>query len=944
MPKHRRCRCVPRRAIILSIILLCTFALISVLSSWIYPAVWAESGQGLADSAWPMFHQNPQHTGRSPFIGLETGDLKWRTFLPPGRRVWWSSVAISPDGRTLYVGTATGDRLFAIRDDGIQGTFRWSYVTSKHFYSSPAIGADGTIYVGSDDKKLHALRDDGDTYAVKWTFLTGGYISSSPVIAPDGTIYVGSLNGRLYAIHDDGAAATLLWSFLTGGAIYSSPALATDGTIYVGSLDKHLYAFHPDGSLKWKANLGQPISCSSPAVNGNTIYVGTAGNSLVAVQDQSDTGTVQWLYQTGGKVFSSPAIGADGTIYVGSDDNYLHAVTADGTLLWKYYTGGDVRSSPAVDAAGTIYVGSKDGYLYAINPDGTLKWKYHTDGEIWSSPAINCDGTIYIGSVDMYLYAINPSQMEPTCIRGTIGGWLWYDENANGQYDAEEHGWEGATINLFTADGALLTVIVTGSDGAYQFDHLYPGTYTVDVDETTLPIGLRLTTHNEPLTVELAWGQQITDASFGYDDSGAIGGQVWYDANGNGNRDAGETGIADIVVRLSTGEGQLLTTTATSPNGVYAFDGLPAGAYQISVDESTLPAGYALTSASKGPYIELLAGQACYDVDFGYDDSGSIGDEVWYRCGDGERRGWGNVSLYLYLDEDGDGLYETTVDTQITDATGYYNFTGLPAGNYQVIVDEATIPTGYVLITGNLPFVCTLAAGEHRNDADFGYGIPPSAFTITKEWRVIRAQPVMIDFDVSVTGSVEQPFFGDGIEYTITVKNDSGAPRTAVEISDDIPAGTTYITGSAQVMNGVLISEGTHVAARSEVLNPGETLTLVFRVQITDVVVGSEVANEARVHSAEEVERYSPRVVSLVASGDSDGDGIPNEIEGLRDLDGDGVPNFLDEDSDGDGWYDAEEGTGDSDGDGIPNYLDPDPLPVVGTYTVYLPLVFHNHQ
>jgi|GEM_PF-2270484 len=57
---------------------------------------------------------------------------------------------------------------------------------------------------------------------------------------------------------------------------------------------------------------------------------------------------------------------------------------------------------------------------------------------------------------------------------------------------------------------------------------------------------------------------------------------------------------------------------------------------------------------------------------------------------------------------------------------------------------------------------------------------------------------------------------------------------------------------------------------------------------------------------------------------DSDGDGIPDAVEGTGDVDGDGLPNYLDTDSDGDGIPDAVEGTGDVDGDGLPNYLDTD--------------------
>jgi outer membrane protein assembly factor BamB len=67
-----------------------------------------------------------------------------------------------------------------------------------------------------------------------------------------------------------------------------------------------------------------------------------------------------------------------------------------------------VYSSPAVGGDGTIYVGSADGQLYAINPDGSLKWSFPTVSSVISSPAIGGDGTIYVGSYDYKLYAIGP--------------------------------------------------------------------------------------------------------------------------------------------------------------------------------------------------------------------------------------------------------------------------------------------------------------------------------------------------------------------------------------------------------------------------------------------------------------------------------------------------------------------------------------------------------
>jgi outer membrane protein assembly factor BamB len=66
-----------------------------------------------------------------------------------------------------------------------------------------------------------------------------------------------------------------------------------------------------------------------------------------------------------------------------------------------------VFSSPAVGANGTIYVGSLDRNVYALNPDGTQKWKFVTGGTVGSSPAVGADGTIYIGSNDHNVYALH---------------------------------------------------------------------------------------------------------------------------------------------------------------------------------------------------------------------------------------------------------------------------------------------------------------------------------------------------------------------------------------------------------------------------------------------------------------------------------------------------------------------------------------------------------
>ena len=81
-------------------------------------------------------------------------------------------------------------------------------------------------------------------------------------------------------------------------------------------------------------------------------------------------GTPIWEFETGNEVFSSPAIGSDGTVYVGSYDNKLYAINGkSGVKLWEFETGGFVYSSPTIGSDGTVYVGSDDNKLYAIKTD-----------------------------------------------------------------------------------------------------------------------------------------------------------------------------------------------------------------------------------------------------------------------------------------------------------------------------------------------------------------------------------------------------------------------------------------------------------------------------------------------------------------------------------------------------------------------------------------------
>jgi outer membrane protein assembly factor BamB len=156
----------------------------------------------------------------------------------------------------------------------------------------------------------------------------------------------------------------------------------------------------------WHFALGSGQTKSSPAVAADgTVYQGTFDGWLFAL---SPEGKKKWSYRVGSEIFSSPAVGEDGTIYFGSRDRNLYALTPAGKLKWSFHTDAWVDSSPAIGKDGTVYFGSWDRQFYALSADGQLKWKFATSNVITTSPAIAADGTIYFGSHDQNLYALAP--------------------------------------------------------------------------------------------------------------------------------------------------------------------------------------------------------------------------------------------------------------------------------------------------------------------------------------------------------------------------------------------------------------------------------------------------------------------------------------------------------------------------------------------------------
>jgi hypothetical protein len=203
------------------------------------------------------------------------------------------------------------------------------------------------------------------------------------------------------------------------------------------------------------------------------------------------------------------------------------------------------------------------------------------------------------------------------------------------------------TVELLNGSGNVIATAVTDATGNYLFTGLCASSYSVRVNESTLPLGLVASPTNvgaaetdsnpNPSAVVLA-SNNASDLTidFGFHKPapcvGAIGDFVWNDANNNGLQDAGELGIPNVTVTLRTASGNtIVAATTTDANGAYLFAGLCAGDYVVEVDPTTLPGGMQPSAANQGgndevdsdgidneALVSLPADTTNLTVDFGY--------------------------------------------------------------------------------------------------------------------------------------------------------------------------------------------------------------------------------------------------------------------------------------------------------------------------------------
>lgn len=352
---------------------------------------------GLAESPWPMFQHDAQHTGRSPFIGPNKNPQAQILLGNKTINDIFGAPVIGSDG-TLYLRAIINrtSGLYAFTPDG---TPKWSYEPPYAGLMPPALLESAqTVYTSSNLEILAVNTENG---SLKWR-KSFAYIYDDLVVDDDEILYFKAVRHlpddsyRTYLFGlDENGEEVLSYDIGEGGPEPSCPTIDKEGTIYFGYNDT-LFAINPNGTEKWQRRFEADIKYHPPSPpTVTTPLIADDGTIYVVVFRQSDwrTATDQGYR------------------------NHLHAIDPENPPEDKWnrgytYSYGALPPPPAIDFDGNVYViewyyvvgsGGGQSRIAVFTPQGDVKARQKFMGYGFpSSLLIDAENTVYALSMSVY--------------------------------------------------------------------------------------------------------------------------------------------------------------------------------------------------------------------------------------------------------------------------------------------------------------------------------------------------------------------------------------------------------------------------------------------------------------------------------------------------------------------------------------------------------------
>jgi uncharacterized repeat protein (TIGR01451 family) len=437
------------------------------------------------------------------------------------------------------------------------------------------------------------------------------------------------------------------------------------------------------------------------------------------------------------------------------------------------------------------------------------------------SPANNTATVDYATDINGNPVPTTTSTIGVNTASAAINGHVYNDINQSGVFTNGDTGLANVTLQLYTdptgtgTPGTLVQITTTDGNGYYELLNLGIGKYVVV--ETDLPGYASSSPANNRLSLNLTNLTAFTNANF-FDYIPApsvystISGSVWYDTNGNGTNNVGETNLANIAIDLvqdvnsngvaNVGEPVVASTITVGTNGTYTLSGITPGRYVI---QQTLPYGYYSSGNSQGRTDSQLVFVSTNGV---VTTNNSFYDRL----------------SPIAVNDTTSALY--FVSTNISPLTNDISPNGDP-----LTITNASSTNGFVVInpgSTNLTFTPTNLGVTTitYTVADAHGGTSTATITV----NVTELANLAIGKTASTT-----VFATSNLTYTISVTNLGPTPASLVVVTDTLPVGVTFVSASGGgVTNAGLVTWSLGTLTNNQTSNLTVTVTAPVSGSLTN--------------------------------------------------------------------------------------------------------------
>ncbi len=451
---------------------------------------------------------------------------------------------------------------------------------------------------------------------------------------------------------------------------------------------------------------------------GNTVIPNTVGTDSISVTLANSDST----HNNFGEVEPSSI---SGKVYYDANDNGIPETdTINGqprepgiagvavTLTGTNDLGQSLLESATTHADGTYQFNNLRPGTYTVSEEQPADFQDGKDAVGTAGGTLGNDilSDIPLGS-GMNATGYNFGEVKTSSLAGSV----YHDADNDGNRDIGEAGIGGVTVVLTGTDnnGTVTRTTTTAADGSFSFENLRPGTYAItetqpqeylDGKESLGTLG-GVVASDRFTNIVLNGGEQGQDYNFGEIEGSSISGYVFHDANNNGIRDAGESGLfgVEVVLTGADDKGGVNRATVTDFDGFYHFEDLRPGNYTL---QETQPLDYLDGKDSMGTPGGTLSNDRISNI--------ALGQGI-----EGEQNNFGEIQAarlagYVYEDANNNGVKDvgeggiagvsvrltgtndrgaSVSQSTTTRQDGSYEFEDLRPGNY---VLEETQPLNFL--------------------------------------------------------------------------------------------------------------------------------------------------------------------------------------------------------------------------------------------------------